>query len=83
MLQLVGRPMHFAMQRRHLLTAAPHSTWGPRRLTSFCATRTVGENGYPDLGLWAPACAPSAVSRTISSRAWTRTCGPEPTPNVQ
>jgi hypothetical protein len=25
--------------------------------------------------LWALACAPSAVSRTISSRAWTRTCG--------
>ncbi len=29
------------------------------------------------------ACARSAVSRTVSSRACTRTCAPEPTPNVQ
>jgi hypothetical protein len=33
--------------------------------------------------LWVPAGPRSAVSRTVSSRAWTRTCAPEPTPNVQ
>jgi hypothetical protein len=41
----------------------------------------LGAQGYSRL--WVPACARSAVSRTVSSRAWTRTCAPEPTPNVQ
>jgi hypothetical protein len=41
------------------------------------------ESGYSELGVWVPACACSAESRTVSSRAWTRTCAPEPTPKVQ
>lgn len=45
--------------------------------------QTVVGSGYAELGQWVPACACSAVSRTVSSRAWTRTCAPDPTPKVQ
>jgi ABC-type glutathione transport system ATPase component len=45
--------------------------------------QTVVGSGYSELGPWVPASACSAVSRTVSSRAWTRTCAPEPTPKVQ
>jgi hypothetical protein len=41
------------------------------------------DSGYSESGVWLPACACSAESRTVSSRAWTRTCAPEPTPKVQ